>query len=277
MLGSAVLYRFQAVGPSSQAVGWRLRGGTPESSLRRVNVVDAEAVNAAFDDLAPALCVHCAAMTDVDRCQTEPEAAYAVNASGTINVASAAAHHGARLVLASTDYVFDGTAEQPYLEDAEPKPLQVYGASKRAAELSVLELENVLVVRLPLLYRVDSERGWFRETWAHLCAGEEVRADDLQVRQPALVEDVADLIVALSGSGVTGVVHVAPRQCETRYGWARLIAAAVGAPSALVQATELRPQVPRPQRSWMATDKLEALGLKPPRSTSAVMEDFAAE
>lgn len=267
MLGSAVLARY---GGTARASGWQLRGSAP--SLRRVDITDAAAVNAAFDDLAPALCVHCAAIAAVDRCEAEPELAEAVNVRGSANLAAAAARHGTRLVLISTDYVFDGRAETPYPEDAEPRPLQVYGASKRDAELVVLELEDSLVVRLPLLYSLDADEGWFQQTWSRLLAGEEVRADALQIRQPALVDDVAALIVTLSGMDEQGIVHVAPHQHETRCGWARLIAAAAGASPDLVVPTELQPKVPRPRRATLATERLRELTLDPPRSASAVIE-----
>lgn len=110
MLGSAVLAR---CGGSSQASGWQLRGEASEPSLRQVDITDADAVDAAFDDLAPALCVHCAAIADVDRCEAEPELAEAVNVRGTANVAAAAARHSARLILISSDYVFDGRPKRP--------------------------------------------------------------------------------------------------------------------------------------------------------------------
>ncbi len=269
MLGSAVLAR---CGGISQASGWQLRDKASEPYLRQVDIADEDAVDAAFDDLAPTLCVHCAAIADVDRCEAEPELAEAVNVRGTANVAVAAARHGARLILISSDYVFDGRAEAPYPEDAEPNPLQVYGASKRAAELIVLGLEDGLVVRLPLLYRVNAGRGWFEQTLSHLLAHDEVRADALQVRQPALVDDVAELIVALAGLQEKGIVHLAPQQELTRYGWARLIAGAVGSPPELVLATECQPEVARPQRASLATERIKALGLDPPRSAGAVIE-----
>ncbi len=269
MLGSAILTR---CGGSSQTSGWQLSGKSSEA-LRQVDVADAGAVDAAFDELAPTLCVHCAAIADVNRCEAEPELAEAVNVRGTANVAAAAARHSAKFVLISSDYVFDGRAEAPYAEDSVPNPLQVYGATKRAAELIALELDNGLVVRLPLLYRADSgDHGWFRQTWSHLLAGEQVHADALQIRQPALVDDVAELIVTLVGLPETGIVHIAPWQCETRYGWAHLIAAAIQAPPDLVLATQFQSHVPRPQKASLATERLKALGLDPPRSVSTVIE-----
>ena len=268
MLGSAVLAR---CGYTSQAFGWQL--GSAEPSLHKVDITDASAVDAAFDALAPGLCVHCAAIADVDRCEAEPELAEAVNVRGTVNVAAAAACHSTRMILISSDYVFDGRAEAPYAEDAEPNPLQVYGTNKRAAELVVLQLEDGLVVRLPLLYRVDADQGWFQQTRSGLLAGEEVRADALQVRQPALVEDVAGLIVALAGLRENGIVHIAPTQRVTRYAWACLIAEAVGAPPHLVIPTELQPEVPRPRRASLATERVEVLRLNPPRSANAVLDE----
>jgi len=268
-LGSAVLARGEA---RFQTSGWHSRGAEPDSPLHAVDVTDADAVDRAFDELAPTVCVHCAAIADVDRCEAEPDLAEAVNVRGTANVAAAAARHGARLILTSSDYVFDGRADAPYPEAAGTNPLQVYGASKRAAEEIALALEDVLVVRLPLLYRVDADFDWFRQTWSSLSRGERVKADVTQVRQPALVEDVAGLVVDLAGMPVTGVLHVAPRRRVTRHQWAGLIAAAVGAAPDLVLPTEPKLDVPRPRNASLAIERLTSVGLEPPRSVDEVIE-----
>jgi dTDP-4-dehydrorhamnose reductase len=78
--------------------------------------------------------VHLAALTNVDRCEVEPENAHEINVSGTENVVRAAERARARVILVSTDYVFDGRSETPYQEDDRRSPLNVYGMTKAEAE-----------------------------------------------------------------------------------------------------------------------------------------------
>ena len=99
-----------------------------------LDVTDGDRVEAAVADAAPDWVVNCAAMTNVDKCETERELAYDINAAGAHNAARAAAAAGAGLVHISTDYVFDGAREGPYVETDDPRPLNVYGESKLAGE-----------------------------------------------------------------------------------------------------------------------------------------------
>jgi len=82
----------------------------------------------------PQVVVHCAAYTDVDRSESEPEKAYRVNADGAGSVAAACRDAGCAMVYPSTDYVFDGKSRRPYREGDTPAPLGVYGASKLEGE-----------------------------------------------------------------------------------------------------------------------------------------------
>ena len=91
--------------------------------------------------------VHLAAMTNVDRCEAEPDAAERVNGWGTGVVVDAAAASGARVVYLSTDYVFDGRKRGEYIEDDAPAPVNVYGRSKLAGEERVRAREENLIVR----------------------------------------------------------------------------------------------------------------------------------
>jgi dTDP-4-dehydrorhamnose reductase len=88
---------------------------------------------------APDAIVNAAAYTAVDRAESEPDAAYAVNARACETLARAAQHAGAWLVHYSTDYVFDGSGTRPWSEDDAPAPLSVYGASKLAGEKAIQE------------------------------------------------------------------------------------------------------------------------------------------
>jgi dTDP-4-dehydrorhamnose reductase len=104
-----------------------------------LDVTDAAAVDAAVAGFRPDLVLHAAAWTNVDGAEADPEGAHAVNAGGSRHVARAARRAGARLVAFSTDYVFDGTAGDGYVESDPTGPRSVYGASKLAGERAVRE------------------------------------------------------------------------------------------------------------------------------------------
>ena len=104
------------------------------TDIGNMPVDDRDAVLTTFADFRPELVLHGGALTAVDRCETEADLAFAVNAVGTRHVAEAAALVGAHVVYVSTDYVFDGTSDRPYREWDAPCPKSVYGASKLAGE-----------------------------------------------------------------------------------------------------------------------------------------------
>ena len=107
------------------------------TDIDTLDLVDRTAVRDAVDGFRPGLVLHCGAYTAVDACESDPDTAFAVNAMGTRHVAEAAASVGAHLVYVSTDYVFDGTADRPYVEWDAPGPRSVYGRSKLGGEQDV--------------------------------------------------------------------------------------------------------------------------------------------
>ncbi|MGG4500773.1 dTDP-4-dehydrorhamnose reductase [Paenibacillus polymyxa] len=101
----------------------------------------------------PEAVIHCAAYTAVDAAETDLDTAYQVNAAGTRNMVLAAEKAGAKLVYISTDYVFDGTAEQPYHEYDNTNPQSIYGKSKRAGEVLTQTLSSrYFIVRTSWVY-----------------------------------------------------------------------------------------------------------------------------
>ena len=121
----------------------------PEADITNESVIDAVIAHHSPDAV-----IHCAAMTAVDRCETERDLAFLLNARGTANVAAACHRHGARLIAISTDYVFDGKADRPYDEFDRPTGGDtVYGQSKFAGEETVRELcPNHVICRISWLY-----------------------------------------------------------------------------------------------------------------------------
>ena len=100
-------------------------------------MADRTAVRDAVEAFRPDIVLHGGAYTAVDACESDPDTAFAVNALGTRHVAEAAAAVGAHLVYISTDYVFDGTLDRPYVEWDQPGPRSVYGRSKLGGEHEV--------------------------------------------------------------------------------------------------------------------------------------------
>ena len=115
---------------------------------RELDLADRAGVRAALERVRPDAVVNCAAFADVDRCESEPEHAFEVNALAVAATGALAREFDAAFVTISTDYVFDGAAGAPYAESDAPHPLSVYGASKLAGELLVERLHSrAFVVR----------------------------------------------------------------------------------------------------------------------------------
>ena len=171
-------------------------------SRAELDVTDRDAVHAALRD---ATVINCAAYTNVDGAETEPDAARAVNAEGARNVAEAAA----RVVYVSTDYVFDGAKAGPYVESDPVNPISEYGYSKLAGERATLTASpQSLIVRTAWLFGAGGRN--FVTTI--LRAGEErgqLKVVDDQVGCPTFTGHLAEALVALAEGHGHGFLHVA--------------------------------------------------------------------
>ena len=179
-------------------------GGDAALALTRadLDVTDAAAVREA---LGRATVINCAAYTDVDGAESNRASAHAVNEQGARNVAEAAG----RVLYVSTDYVFDGTKGEPYVESDDPAPLQEYGRSKLAGERATAEANpNHLIVRSSWLFGAGGKN--FVETILRLADGrDELRVVDDQVGCPTFTGHLAEALLTLAAGGERGVLHVA--------------------------------------------------------------------
>ncbi|MFE6236715.1 dTDP-4-dehydrorhamnose reductase [Cellulosimicrobium sp. NPDC057862] len=211
--------------------------------------------------------VNCAAWTDVDGAETHEAEAFAVNAVGAANLATAAAAVGARMVHVSTDYVFDGSADEPYVEGAPIRPVSAYGRTKAAGEWAVRSASpDHLVVRTAWLYGAAGQS--FPGTIARLLRERgAVSVVDDQVGQPTWTVDVADVVAALVDSRAPGgTYHATSSGSCTWYEFARAVALEVGTDAAAVSPTTseafVRP-APRPAYSVLSHGALERAGVVP--------------
>ena len=166
----------------------------------QLDIADVSAVAECCADIAPQLVVNAAAYTAVDKAESEHDAAHRGNAEGPGVLATVCAQQGIRLIHISTDFVFDGTASQPYRPEATTAPLGEYGRSKRAGELAVQRaLPEALILRTGWVYssfggnfvktmlRLMSEREELSvvtdqvgtPTWAHAAAVNLVQSHEL--------------------------------------------------------------------------------------------------
>jgi dTDP-4-dehydrorhamnose reductase len=235
-------------------VGTALRGVLPDAEFLRhadLDVTDAAAVRDALG--SGATVVHAAAMTDVDGCERDPAAAEAINAAGARNVAAT----GARIVLLSTDYVFDGAKAGPYLEDDPTGPLSAYGRSKLAAEHAVLERPGNLVVRTSWIF--GEGRNFIRSILAAERAGKALRVVADQCGRPTWADDLARALACLVAAGATGIVHVTGdgEPCT----WADLAELVVGHRVERISTAEFGAPAPRPRNSVLDLGRARALGV----------------
>lgn len=225
---------------------------------RDLDITDADAVAAALAGARPDAVVNCAAWTDVDGAEGDEDAATAVNAAGTANVAAAAARSGAHLLHVSTDYVFDGAATEPYVESSPTNPLSAYGRSKLAGELA-LDLERAAIVRASWLFGAHGAN--FPATMLRLAGErEELTVVDDQVGFPTFTGHLAPALVALAEARATGILHAGGDAPCTWYEFARAIFAQAGRDVAVRpgRTRDLARPAPRPAYSVLGTERGDA-------------------
>jgi len=175
-----------------------------------LDITDADAVRQALRGERPQAVVNCAAYTDVDGAESDPKSAHAVNAAGAGNVAAAAAESSASIVQVSTDYVFDGSKREPWLESDSVAPLGAYGASKLAGELAVAAANpQHAIVRTAWLFGAGGRN--FVDTMLALGAErEELSVVTDQVGCPTWTGHLAGALVELAERpSQTGIHHIA--------------------------------------------------------------------
>ena len=247
------------------------------AARRDLDIADAVAVRRVVADLRPAVIVNCAAFNDVDRAEDAVEEALAVNAFGVRNLAKAAAGARATLVHYSTDFVFDGETDRPYLEGDRTRPLSAYAASKWLGERFALEAPGALVLRVESLFGCEpawqGPLGSLDAMVARLRSGQEVRAFTDRVVTPSYMGDVALATRHLvDGQAAPGLYHCVNSGQET---WDRVVeeaARTMGVTAHLVPITlaDVAMRAVRPRFCALSNAKLAAAGYAMPAWQDAI-------
>ena len=247
------------------------------ADLPEVDITDSGSVERAVAAFKPDAVIHAAAMTQVDACESDSDAAFRVNALGSAFVASAAARHGARIIAISTDYVFDGTLDRPYHEFDTPAPRSVYGASKLAGEQAVrMHCPDHTIVRIAWLYGEGGPS--FVHTMLRLGAqsGAPLKVVDDQTGNPTSADAVAGLIGRLIEHPIPGVVHGTCEGDATWFRFTQTIFKFAGLKRGLEPcATAEFPRLaPRPANSRLEKCVLRLAGLPPMPHWEEELENF---
>jgi dTDP-4-dehydrorhamnose reductase len=242
--------------------------GLPRSEL---DICDEAGTLELLGRLEPDAVLNCAAWTDVDGAEADPDGARAVNRDGAGNVARAAVAAGARMVHISTDYVFDGvapragSAARAYLERDPTGPATVYGASKLEGESRVMGASpRHTVVRTAWLFGVGGRN--FAETMLGLAVDrDEVRVVADQCGCPTWTGHLAPALLGLIERELTGLVHLAGTGAVSWNGFAREIFRQAELDCEVLEATtaEMARPAPRPDWSALESEREDVLPLPP--------------
>jgi len=225
----------------------------------------------------PELIIHCAAMTDVEGAAKDPDAAFSINAFGTQNVAHAAMRSNAEMVYVSTNEVFNGQADRPYVEADQPQPINPYGSSKRAGEQMAAHYlrSGLYIVRTSWVYGPGGNNFPSKIIAAADKHGS-LRVVNDEVSSPTYTIDLAEAIAQLVQTHAYGVYHFTNSGYCSRYDFAKEILRLNGREHIPVQPVTLA-EYPRlsvvPPFTPLANTRGAALGIEL-RPWQAALADY---
>ena len=229
------------------------------------DLTDAESTKIILRLVKPHVIIHCAAMVDVDGCESDPEGAHALHVGATKTLVSESKTRGIHLIYISTDSVFDGKKRGAYTEKDLPNPMNIYARTKLEGEEVVLAIEEGLVLRTNIF-------GWTRQGKSF---GEWI-INGLRKQEPlTMFTDVffspistygfAKVIKECIKKGTTGLFHAAGKAVLSKCDFAFEVASAFGLPATCinpVQLNDVKLGAPRPQNMALDSSKIaNALGI----------------
>lgn len=242
-----------------------------------LDIADRASVEAAMREHRPSIVINAAAMTDVDGCERDPEAAKRANVDGPRLLAEACRDAGARLVHVGTDFVFDGAKREPYTIEDEPNPLSAYGRSKLAGEEAVrAALPGAIVARTSWVFGVGG-KNFASRLFDYAAKTTTLRGITDMRSIPTYAPDLAPRLVEIATIGEPGTYHVTGSGDATWFDVARTALDLAGRDDVELLPTtvaELGLPAPRPPYSVMRCLLSERLGLAPLRNWGDALADF---
>jgi len=250
----------------------------------QLNLAQPEQMTRQLRASSPDWIINCAAWTAVDEAEQEKQQAFAINRDAVRSMTACADEIGARVLHMSTDFVFSGLAQQPYEELDAVKPLGVYGRSKHEGELAVLASHDHIVLRTAWLYGVHGNN--FVKTMLRLARDrDELRVVDDQIGSPTWTHDLAQTILVLIQSDVSGLFHFANSGETSWYDFACAILEEARAKGYELRAKRVLPisaveyptPAARPAYSVLSSQKIQRLLPAPVRSWRSALRHMLEE
>ncbi len=252
---------------------------TGENGALKMDITNRATVFEALSKARPDALVHTAAVTNVDWCERHQRETLEVNVAGTKNLADACRETGTKMLLVSSDFVFDGLKDGCYGEADAPNPANFYARSKLLAEQAVQKtLEDWLICRVIVLYGYNSPHdkpcfpAWVLEM---LETGKKFGVVADQKTCPSLIDDVARAFGLLLKKNAKEIYHVSSGDCVSKYDFAVNTAKTFGFDTGAIvpQKTSESPlAAPRAPRLCMNASKLAKEGFKLRNTTEGLKE-----
>jgi len=242
-------------------------------SFRDLDITDHAAVLRAVERERPAAIINCAAFNDVDGAEDHALTVLEVNAFAVRSLVRAAGRVGATLVHYSSDFVFDGETDRPYVEDDRPNPRSTYGASKLVGDWFALECDRAYLLRVESLFGGVAEEGFRHQSSIDriieaIAGGREARVFVDRVVSPSYVVDLAAVTRrVLERAPAPGLYHAVNSGHTTWYELGREIARLLGSDEARlvpVPVADVKLRVDRPKFAALSNAKLAAAGFAMP-------------
>jgi dTDP-4-dehydrorhamnose reductase len=247
----------------------------------QVDISDQTAVENALANYDAEVVFNAAAYNQVDVAEKEPQAAFLVNALAVRNLALACRQIDAQLVHFSTDYVFDGLARHPYVEEDPTHPLGAYAVSKLAGELyAQAYLDRALVVRTSGVFGpggLTTARGNFVELMLRLAASPNpIRVVEDHIASPTFAPLLASRTIDLVERNLSGLFHAGGGAPVSWFQFARLIFETAGLQPTLLATNEREYRTParRPKYSALSNSKMERAGVEPMPTLREVLATY---
>ncbi len=258
LLGANFVIMAQGRGEKLVAASHRHAVHLPGVQTVQTDLSDKGAAREVMRHFKPEWIVHCAALTDVDRCEEYPQEATRINVDMSRVLAQEARNVSASMVHISTDAIFDGIRGN-YCEEDLPSPINMYAKTKFAGEKAVQEeLEDALIIRTNI-YGWNAQDKFSLAEWilGRLDAGEQVPGFTDVMFTPILVNDLIEVIFEMMKHSLKGLYHVAGSESCSKYDFAKEIARIFGYDQELVRGVPVKNaglKAPRPQNMTLRVD-----------------------